>query len=165
MLSALVSTLTEAYCDLTKPGRAALEMTAHRNGIELSRGQQQGILGTLRKLPPHADVEDGISRLRESGFRMAALTNSTAEVTEAQLAHTGLRRLAGQRLGVQPVEIHMLAAPAWAAHCCRKRAGCVRRLTFDGAKVRHIGQRDGEAARWAERLTRRDARRRGRFDV
>src|SRR5919204_2220428 len=82
--SALVATVTDAYRDFTQLGRAALEMTAQRRGVALSPDQQQRILGTVRKLPPHPDVLDGLSRLREAGFRLAALTNSTAEVAEAQ---------------------------------------------------------------------------------
>jgi 2-haloacid dehalogenase len=46
--SALVSTVTDSYRDFTQLGRAALEMTAHRRGIELSQADQQRILGTVR---------------------------------------------------------------------------------------------------------------------
>src|ERR687885_2234854 len=65
--SALVATVTDAYRDFTQIGRAALEMTARRRGVELSADQQQRILGTVRQLPPHADVADGLARLREAG--------------------------------------------------------------------------------------------------
>jgi 2-haloacid dehalogenase len=89
--SAVVSTVTGGYRDFTQLGRAALEMTVKRRGIELSLDQQQQILGTVRQLSPHPDVIDGLRRLRDAGFRMAALTNSTAEVAEAQLQYAGLR--------------------------------------------------------------------------
>ena len=143
--SALVSTVTDAYRDFSLIGRAALEMTAQRRGVELSEEQQQRILGTVRKLPPHPDVLDGLTRLRDAGFRMAALTNSTAEVAEAQLQQAGLRELfeqalsadmakrlkpareayhmAAQRLGVQPSDIRMIAAHAWDVTGAM-RAGC-----------------------------------------
>jgi 2-haloacid dehalogenase len=143
--SALVSTVTDAYRDFSRIGRAALEMTAQRRGVELSEEQQQRILGTVRKLPPHPDVLDGLTRLRDAGFRMAALTNSTAEVAEAQLQQAGLRELfeqalsadmakrlkpareayhmAAQRLGVQPSDIRMIAAHAWDVTGAM-RAGC-----------------------------------------
>jgi 2-haloacid dehalogenase len=143
--SALVATVTEAYRDFTQIGRAALEMTARRQGVELSADQQQRILGTVRQLPPHSDVADGLARLRDAGFRMAALTNSTAEVAEAQLEQAGLRdffeqalsadmakrlkpareayHLAAQRLGIQPAEMRMIAAHAWDVTGAM-RAGC-----------------------------------------
>lgn len=143
--SALVSTVTDSYRDFTQLGRAALEMTARRRGFALSQDDQQRILGTIRQLPPHPDVSEGLSRLRDAGFRMAALTNSTAEVAEAQLQQAGLgdffeqalsadmaRRLkpareayhlAAQRLGVQPGEIRLIAAHAWDVTGAM-RAGC-----------------------------------------
>jgi 2-haloacid dehalogenase len=143
--SALVSTVTGTYRDYTQCGRAALEMTARRRGLELSPDDQQRILGTIRKLPAHPEVVDGLSRLRDAGFRMAALTNSTAEVAEAQLTHAGLREffeqalsadmarrlkpareayhLAAQRLSVQPAEIRLIACHAWDVTGAL-RAGC-----------------------------------------
>jgi len=133
--SAFVATVTGTYRDFGQLGRAALQMTAQRHGIELSQEEQQRILGTIRQLPPHPEVLDGLTRLREAGFRMAALTNSTAEVAEAQLAHAQVRELfeqalsadmakrlkpaaeayhmAAQRLGIQPGDVRMIAAHAW----------------------------------------------------
>jgi 2-haloacid dehalogenase len=129
--SALVSTVTDAYRDFAQLGRAALAMTARRRGVGLSREDQQCILGTVRRLPPHPDVVDGLGRLRDAGFRMAALTNSTADVAEAQLRQAGLRvffeqalsvdmarrlkpareafHLAAHRLGVQPGAVRLIA--------------------------------------------------------
>ena len=125
--SALVSTVTDSYRDFTQLGRAALEMAARRRGIDLSQDDQQRILGTVRQLPAHPEVSEGLGRLREAGFRLAALTNSTAEVAEAQLQQAGLRdyfeqalsadmarrlkpareayHLAAQRLRVQPGDL------------------------------------------------------------
>ena len=133
--SAFVATVTGTYRDFGQLGRAALQMTAQRHGIELSPEEQQRILGTIRQLPPHPEVLDGLTRLRDAGFRMAALTNSTAEVAEAQLAHAQLREffeqafsadiakrlkpaaeayhMAAQRLGSQPGDVRMIAAHAW----------------------------------------------------
>lgn len=143
--SAFVSTVTNTYRDFSQLGRAALEMTAKRRGVNLSADQQQQILGTVRQLPPHPDVIEGLSRLRDAGFRMAALTNSTAEVAEAQLQYAGLRDLfeqalsadmakrlkpareayhmAAQRLGVEPANVRMVAAHAWDVTGAM-RAGC-----------------------------------------
>lgn len=143
--SAFVSTVTDTYRDFGQLGRAALEMTAKRHGVDLSPDQQQHILGMIRQLPPHPDVIDGLSRLRDAGFRMAALSNSTVEAAEAQLQHAGLRdffeqalsadmarrlkpareayHMAAQRLGVDPAEIRLIAVHAWDVTGAI-RAGC-----------------------------------------
>ena len=143
--SAFVSTVTSAYRDFSELGRAALQMTAKRRGVDLSPEQQQKILGTIRQLPPHPDVIEALGRLRDAGFRMAALTNSTAEVAEAQLQHARLRdffeqalsadtakrlkpareayHMAANRLGVEPTDLRMIAAHAWDVTGAM-RAGC-----------------------------------------
>jgi 2-haloacid dehalogenase len=143
--SAFVSTVTDTYRDFGQLGRAALQMTAQRHGIELSDEQQQRMLGTVRQLPAHEDAHDALTRLRQAGFRMAALTNSTAEVVEAQLTQAGLREffeqalsadmakrlkpareayhVAAQRLGIAPGDLRMIAAHAWDVTGAI-RAGC-----------------------------------------
>jgi len=143
--SALVATVTDAYRDFSQLGRAALEMTAKRHGVELSPQDEQRILGTIRQLPPHSDVIGGLSRLRDAGFRMAALTNSTVEVAETQLQSAGLREffelalaadtarrlkpareayhMAAQRLDVEPNNVRLIAAHAWDVTGAM-RAGC-----------------------------------------
>lgn len=143
--SAFTSIVTDTYRDFTKLGRAALQMTAQRHNIQLSSDEQQEILGTIRQLPPHTDVVEGLSRLRDAGFRMAALTNSTTDVLEAQLRHAGLRdffdqalsadmakrlkparqayEMAAGRLGVAPADIRLIAVHAWDVTGAM-RAGC-----------------------------------------
>jgi len=96
-------------------------------------------------LPPHPDVIEALGRLRDAGFRVAALSNSTAEVVEAQLQYAGLRgffeqalsadlakrlkpareayRMAAERLGVEPANLRLVATHAWDVTGA-SRAGC-----------------------------------------
>jgi 2-haloacid dehalogenase len=133
--SAFVSTITDAYTDFGSIGRAALEMIASRNGVNLTDDQRDAILGTMRALPPHPEVPAALERLRTAGLRLAALTNSTEAVATAQLDHAGLaslferilsadaaRRLkparepyemAARELGTDAGGIRLIAAHAW----------------------------------------------------
>lgn len=154
--SALVATVTDAYTTFGEIGAAALQMTAERQSVELSDEDKQSILGGMRELPPHPEVADGLDRLRNAGFRLAALTNSTQEVAEAQLEYAGLTgkfeqilsadtakrikpapapyRMAARSLGVPEREIRLVAAHAWDV-AGAMRAGCaaafVARQPFD----------------------------------
>lgn len=115
--SALVSTVTNAYADFGSIGRAALAMVAQRRGRELTESEIGQILGTVKQLPPHPEVPDALQRLRDGGFRLATLTNSTAPVVQAQLEHAGLATFfermlsadAARRLKPAP-EAYLLAA-------------------------------------------------------
>ena len=133
--SAMVATITGRYTDFGAVGRAALEMTAARLGVELSDEDREAVVGGMTRLPAHPEVPGALRRLGEGGLRLAALTNSTERVATAQLEHAGIigsfeavlsadavRRLkpapepyqmAAGRLGVDPSEVLLVAAHAW----------------------------------------------------
>ena len=143
--SALVATVTGSYSDFGQVGGAALDMVAEREGLDLSDGDRQKILGGMRELPPHPEVAESLDRLRDAGLRLATLTNSTQQVAQAQMENSGLRdyfeqilsadsvrrlkpapepyRMAAESLGVEVGQIRLVAAHAWDV-AGALRAGC-----------------------------------------
>jgi 2-haloacid dehalogenase len=133
--SALVATVTDAYSEFGAVGAAALQMTAERLNVELSEEDRRKILGGMRELPPHPEVPESLDRLRDSGLRLAALTNSTQQVAEAQLENAGIAdrferilsadsvkrlkpspapyRFAAKSLGVEASGVRLVAAHSW----------------------------------------------------
>jgi 2-haloacid dehalogenase len=133
--NALVATVTNAYAPFGQIGMAALEMVAMRRGVTLSDEDKKAIQQGLGSLPPHPEVRESLERLKAGGFRLAALTNSTAAVAEMQLSNAGLRDLfehalsadtvkrlkpapepyhmAAQTMGVGIAETRLVAAHAW----------------------------------------------------
>jgi 2-haloacid dehalogenase len=133
--SALLSTVTDAYSDFGALARAALEMVAQRNGVEVTPEDRDAILGTVRSLPPHREVRGALGRLRSAGLRLATLTNSTEAVANAQLSNAGLADLfervlsadtvhrlkparepyemAAREFGAETGGIRLVAAHAW----------------------------------------------------
>ena len=143
--SALVATVTGVYSEFGAIGAAALDMTAERQGVQLSDEDRQSILGGMRELPPHPEVPAALDMLRDRGLKLATLTNNTLEVVEAQLENAGLadrfdeilsadtvRRLkpapepyraAAEVLGVGPSQVRLIAAHSWDV-IGAMRAGC-----------------------------------------
>ncbi len=143
--SALTATVTAAYSDFGAIGMAALAMTAARRGTALTDADRHAIREGMQRLPAHPEVRESLERLRAGGLRLAALTNSTAAVGEAQLANAGLRDcfehvlsadtvrclkpapapylMAAERLGVPVGEVRLVAAHAWDV-AGAQRAGC-----------------------------------------
>ncbi len=143
--SAFLTTITGPYKPFGEHFRAALAITALRRGLRVSPEDEGAILAGVRTLPPHPDVRPALERLRSAGFRLAALTNSTVEVEEAQLRNAKLADLferalsadSGKRLkpvaeaylnaagelGVAPAEIRMVATHVWDVQGAL-RAGC-----------------------------------------
>jgi len=125
--------------------RAALQMTAERQRITLSSGQQDNILQALRQLSPHPEVPAALRRLHQQGLEMVVLTNSSVEAATEVLVHSDLADMfaqilsadqagqmkpgkrpymfAAEQLGVAPVNIMLVAAHAWDV-AGAMRAGC-----------------------------------------
>jgi 2-haloacid dehalogenase len=154
--SAFVGTITDAYATFGEAAGASLKMTEERLGVEVSEDDRQEILGGLRDLPPHPEVPDSLDRLRNAGFRLATLTNSTHEVAGAQIENAGLAdrfeqilsadtakrlkpapapyRMAARALEIPERGMRLVAAHAWDV-AGALRAGCaaafVARQPFD----------------------------------
>ncbi len=102
--SAFVTTITGPYRDFGTLGAAALDMVAARRGVPMTQEEKTAILSEMRRLPPHPEVRDGLERLRQAGLRMATLTNSTAQVAQAQMTHAGLSEYFEQLFSVDTVQ-------------------------------------------------------------
>lgn len=132
----LVDTLNGEYRDFAEVGAGALIMVAEGEGIELTFEEAKAaITGPITSLPPHADVKPGLSALKDQGFKLVSLTNSSNAGVTKQFENAGLtdyfeRRMsvedvkafkpapitynwALEELGVQPEEALMVAAHAW----------------------------------------------------
>jgi 2-haloacid dehalogenase len=68
---------------------AALRRGLERAGRDPALAE--GALERLPDMPAYPDVPEALARLREGGFRLAVLTQSSAEAAEAVLARSGLR--------------------------------------------------------------------------
>jgi 2-haloacid dehalogenase len=145
LTSWLTMTVIGDYWAFGTIGGTALEMVAERQGVNLSDEDKQQILSGMQELPPHPEVDESLSRLREAGIRLAALTNSTQQVADAQIENAGLQghfeqvlsadtvkrlkpapepyRMAADSLGVEPGEVRLVAAHAWDV-AGAIRAGC-----------------------------------------
>jgi 2-haloacid dehalogenase len=88
---AFVTTITGRYSDFGLIGKSALEILESRHGEPCTERQRADLLALMRQLPPHPDVPGELETLRSEGFRLVALTNSTASTAEAQLTHAGIR--------------------------------------------------------------------------
>jgi 2-haloacid dehalogenase len=87
---AFVGAIIGRYVDFTSAQRAALEMLAAREGIQLASADVEEIVDEMRSLPPHADVAPALRVLRDAGYRVCTLTNSPLQVVQDQLSRARL---------------------------------------------------------------------------
>lgn len=69
----------------------ALDFTCDSLKSLLSKEQKNELLEIYRVLPAFEDVKDGLTRSKESGFRMFAFSNGSADAIEMLLSNAGIR--------------------------------------------------------------------------
>jgi 2-haloacid dehalogenase len=146
------------YASFPEIGASALAPVARRAGHPLSSDAVSEIVGAMRELDAHPDVEPAMRLLREAGLRLVTLTNGTAAGTAALLERNGLADLveatlsvddvlrwkpapepylhAAARAGVPPQRVVLVAVHAWDCHGARRaglRTGWVSRLEQERA--------------------------------
>ncbi|HYZ57499.1 MAG TPA: haloacid dehalogenase type II [Streptosporangiaceae bacterium] len=91
--SALTLTAARTYRPFGEIAAACLPPVAARYGHTATHDHQRELGERLRRMPAHPDAGAAIRQLRNAGFGVVTLTNSTAEVAEDQLRNAGLRDL------------------------------------------------------------------------
>jgi 2-haloacid dehalogenase len=132
----MTTTLAGYYIDYFTLGQGLLPMLADSHGVEITDDDVQSVKHGMLTMPAHPDVEDGLTALRDNGFRLVTLTNSPPNPDgPTALEHAGLADFFEQRfsvdarraykpaatvyhhvcqeLGVTPAECMMVAAHVW----------------------------------------------------
>jgi 2-haloacid dehalogenase len=129
-------TLSGLYKDFFSLGQGLFEMVGAIHKVQVQPAEVEALKEGMLTMPAHADVEEGLKRLKDAGFRMVTLTNSPpnkggktplentglADFFERQFsvewaraykpAQTLYHRVA-QELGVSPSACCMVAAHVW----------------------------------------------------
>lgn len=136
VLYSMTVTLADCYTDFSSLGQAVLRMLAEVHAVELSASDAAALADALATMPAHPDVVQGLSRLRDDGYRLVALTNSpfypgrataletagleglferrfTVDELRVFKPTTALYRHTAHALGVRPSACMMVAAHAW----------------------------------------------------
>ena len=71
----------------------ALDYTCTYYGANLSDEQKKELMGSYRILPAFDDVKEGLTRLKDVGFRLYAFSNGAADALEVLLNNAGIRDL------------------------------------------------------------------------
>jgi 2-haloacid dehalogenase len=99
----LVTTVADRYSDFGAIGAACLRMVAKNHGITLDEEAAKRAVSPIRSLPPHPDVVPALERLREAGYRLATLTNSSKAAIAEQMKNSRLEKFFEQQLSVEDV--------------------------------------------------------------
>ncbi|SHG51288.1 2-haloacid dehalogenase [Salegentibacter echinorum] len=131
----LVETAANQYRDFGEIGAASLIMVAANNNIQLSMEKAKEAIAPITSLPPHPEVKNALQRLKDDGYRLVSLTNSSNAGVKKQFTNAGLldffeERLsiedigkykphfdsynwAARKMGIKPEEAMLIAAHGW----------------------------------------------------
>lgn len=138
-------TLTREFMEFGEIARSALRMLAAARGVTLKKGDAEELGRAMQSLPPFAEVPAALAQLKDDGFRLIVLTNSSTSTMHKQVRNAGLEdffeetisvdevgkykpaeetyRWAADELDLRTREILMIAAHPWDLMGARK-AGC-----------------------------------------
>ena len=101
----LVANTIEAYKGFGQIGVAALQMVAAGNDISLTKQQAEAaVIKPFKTLKPYSEVRTSLLALREQGFRLVALTNSSQKGLEEKLKFAGIADCFDTLLSCEPVQ-------------------------------------------------------------
>ncbi len=103
----LVDSTTGRFHTFGEIGVASLLMVAEIEGIELTKEQAKtAIVTPLRNLPPHPDVRDGLQALKDKGYKLVSLTNSSNQGVYTQFKNADLLSYFDERLSVEDINLY-----------------------------------------------------------
>ena len=89
----MTATLSGHYVDFFSLGQGLLQMLASTRRLAITDDDIASLKHAMLTMPAHPDVEDGLTALRDNGFRLVTLTNSPpnpdglSPLEQAGLAH------------------------------------------------------------------------------
>jgi 2-haloacid dehalogenase len=136
VMYSMAATLAERYVNFTDLAQGVLRMLGDIHRVDVGDDDLRRLKAAFLTMPAHPDVPEGLTALRDNGFRLVTLTNSppnpdgpTALETaglagffEKRLSVDACRafkpapavyRYACQTLGVPPADCMMVAAHVW----------------------------------------------------
>jgi 2-haloacid dehalogenase len=136
VLYSMTATLSGHYVDFFSLGQGLLQMLASTHRMAITEEDVANLKHAMLTMPAHPDVEDGLTALRDNGFRLVTLTNSPPNPDgHSPLEHAGLApffeqtfsvdacrafkptpavyRYVCEELAVAPADCMMVAAHVW----------------------------------------------------
>jgi 2-haloacid dehalogenase len=118
VMYSMTITLSGLYENFWSLGAGLFEMLGAIHNVDIKPEDVQALKNGMRTMPAHADAEEGLTMLKDAGFRMATLTNSPPTPGQkSPLENAGLDRFFERQFNVEtvkaykpsPVVYHMVA--------------------------------------------------------
>lgn len=102
----LVATVGDQYRDFGDIGAATLQMVASSQKVALSEERAKEALKPIRSLSAHSEVPEALARLKNGGYTLVTLTNSSNKAVKEQMTNSGLKKYFEQLLSVEDIGMY-----------------------------------------------------------
>jgi 2-haloacid dehalogenase len=107
IMYSMTLTLSGLYKDFFSLGQGILQMLGDIHGVSLKPSDIAEIKKGMVTMPAHADVAEGLQKLKSAGFRMVTLTNSPPNPKgQTPLEHAGLAHFFERRFSIDTVHAY-----------------------------------------------------------
>ena len=101
VLYSMTTTMSGCYVDFFTLGQGLLKMLADIHHVDITGEDVRRVKEGMLTMPAHPDVADGLTTLRDNGFRLVTLTNSPPNPDgPSPLEHAGLGHLFERQFSV-----------------------------------------------------------------
>lgn len=100
VLYSAVVTLSGLYQDFFALGQGVLRMLAEIHNVDIHSGDMDEMKTRMLNIPAHSDVPQGLSLLKEAGFRLVTLTNSPPHPQGSPLERAGIAQFFERQFSV-----------------------------------------------------------------
>jgi 2-haloacid dehalogenase len=122
VMYSMTATLSGHYVDFFTLGQGVLQMLASSRSLSITDDDVHALKDSMLTMPAHPDVADGLTSLRDNGFRLVTLTNSPSSPGKpSPLEHAGLAHFFEQTFSVDACSAFK-PAPAVYEYVCEKLA-------------------------------------------
>lgn len=97
----LVSTVTGTFKSFGLIAWEALISLSARKGVDISEKMYMKLIDTLSSLPPHSDASESLEIVKEKGYYLVALSNSSKDLLRLQLSNAKIDYLFHQQISVE----------------------------------------------------------------
>lgn len=107
IMYSMTITLSGLYEDYFALGEGLLQMVGDVHGITVKPEDVEAIRTGMLTMPAHADVSEGLKRLKDVGFRLVSFTNSPPNPRgKSPLEHAGLGALFERQFSIDTVRAY-----------------------------------------------------------
>lgn len=118
VMYSMTATLAGHYVDYSSLGRGVFQMLATTHRLAITEEDLKALAQSMLTMPAHPDAADGLTTLRDNGFRLITLTNSPPNPDgPTALEHAGLAHFFERTLNVDSCRAFKPAATVYQYVC------------------------------------------------